>query len=128
MAGEHDEEFVEFATASLPGLRRTGYLMCGDWHRAEDAAQEALIRVYRSWHRVERREGLLAYARRTTVRILIDESRRPCVVLRYYHDLSVAETARALGCSEGTVKSQTSDALRALRPLFGDVVDARSPR
>ena len=26
--------------------------MCGDWHRAEDAAQEALIRVYRSWHRV----------------------------------------------------------------------------
>src|SRR5688500_8934536 len=77
MAGERDEEFVEFAAASLPGLRRTGYLMCGDWHRAEDAAQEALIRVYRSWDRVQRREGLLAYARRTTVRILIDESRRP---------------------------------------------------
>ncbi|WP_240938184.1 sigma-70 family RNA polymerase sigma factor [Nocardioides sp. JQ2195] len=44
--------------------------------------------------------------------------RRACVVLRYYHQLSVRETAAALGCSEGTVKSQTSDALRALKPLL----------
>ncbi|QIX26994.1 hypothetical protein ncot_10610 [Nocardioides sp. JQ2195] len=35
--------------------------MCSDWHTAEDAAQETLIRVYRSWRRVERREGLLAF-------------------------------------------------------------------
>jgi RNA polymerase sigma-70 factor (sigma-E family) len=40
---------------------------------------------------------------------------RACVVLRYYEDLSVEQTAEILGCSSGTVKSQASRGLDTLR-------------
>lgn len=44
---------------------------------------------------------------------------RAAVVLRFYDDLSEAETAAALGCSVGTVKSQVHRGLAKLRDLVG---------
>jgi len=44
---------------------------------------------------------------------------RACVVLRFYLDLSEADTAEALGTSVGTVKSQTFKALRHLEQWLG---------
>ncbi|GAA4417251.1 SigE family RNA polymerase sigma factor [Actinokineospora soli] len=43
---------------------------------------------------------------------------RAVIVLRYFDDLTEAETARALGCSVGTVKSQNARGLDRLRALF----------
>jgi RNA polymerase sigma-70 factor (sigma-E family) len=44
---------------------------------------------------------------------------RAVVVLRFLLDLDVESTSRALDCSTGTVKSQTSHALAKLRDLLG---------
>lgn len=47
-------------------------------------------------------------------------AQRKVVVLRFFADLSVAQTAELLGCSEGTIKSHTSRALGQLRGLLAE--------
>ena len=150
-----EDEFRDVFVARAPALRRTAFLLCGDWHQAEDLVQTAFAKLYASWRRAERPE---AYVHRVLVRAFVDETRRPwrrersyadlpetpvsdavddrevlraalrqvpprqraCLVLRYFEDLSVTETARVLGCTEGNVKSQTSRGLDALRVLVPD--------
>ncbi|HEY6294850.1 MAG TPA: SigE family RNA polymerase sigma factor [Streptosporangiaceae bacterium] len=65
---------------------------------------------------VGERAALLAALRQLPPR------QRAVVVLRYWNDLSDAQIAAALGCSAGTVRSQLSRALAALRanPVFGE--------
>ncbi|MFE6738267.1 SigE family RNA polymerase sigma factor [Streptomyces tubercidicus] len=45
---------------------------------------------------------------------------RAVIVLRYFEDLSVEQTAATLGCQPGTVKSQAAKALRTLRAELGE--------
>jgi RNA polymerase sigma-70 factor (sigma-E family) len=44
--------------------------------------------------------------------------RRAVLVLRFYHDLSVEQTADVLGCAPGTVKAHTHQGLAALRAML----------
>jgi RNA polymerase sigma-70 factor (sigma-E family) len=48
----------------------------------------------------------------------LPKGQRTVLVLRYFDDLSVEDTAEAMGCSTGTVKSQTARALAAVRRLL----------
>ena len=76
MATGYDAEFLDFAEASRTRLRRAAFLMCGDWDHAADITQEALIRLYGAWPRIERGAGLASYARRTVITIAIDRARK----------------------------------------------------
>jgi RNA polymerase sigma-70 factor (sigma-E family) len=51
----------------------------------------------------------------------LPRAQRAVLVLRYYLDLSEAQTAEALQCSVGTVKSNASRALAKLRAALADV-------
>ena len=50
----------------------------------------------------------------------LPQRQREVIVLRFYADLSVKETAEAIGATEGTVMSYTSRAVTRLRELLGD--------
>lgn len=154
---EEDDAFSHYVTARRDHVRRTAYLLCGDWHRADDLTQIAFVKLYRAWGRIRDHRALDAYVRTCLVRATIDESRRPwrreravevlpetadtfdlgsvvadrelvqaaleevppgqraTLVLRYFEGLDVTETAAALDCSEGNVKSQTARGLAALK-------------
>jgi len=84
----NESDFAAFADATGPSLRRTAYLMCGDWERAADITQETLVRVYMAWTRLDPDHGVHAYARRVAVRVAIDQGRK-----RSSHEVPTDEVA-----------------------------------
>ncbi|MEV6642889.1 SigE family RNA polymerase sigma factor [Amycolatopsis sp. NPDC051371] len=77
MRAGDDADFREFARARALALRRTAYLLCGDWHLAEDLVQNALVKLYRVWPKITRRGPVDNYARQVLLRCWLDERRRP---------------------------------------------------
>jgi RNA polymerase sigma-70 factor (sigma-E family) len=71
-----NEEFVEFAAAASGRLRRTAFLLCGDWHTAEDLAQATLARLFVSWRRISRRDAAHSYALRTLTNLYLADRRK----------------------------------------------------
>jgi RNA polymerase sigma-70 factor (sigma-E family) len=158
MKASEEDEYRRYAAARTPVLLRTAYLLCGDWHRAEDIVSAALVKLYVAWDRAARAANLDAYVRQIVVRAWLDERRRPwrrehavgpalpeepapadlaadsaarvdlrralaampprqraVLVLRFYEDMSVEQTAAVLRCSAGAVRTMTHRALAALR-------------
>jgi RNA polymerase sigma-70 factor (sigma-E family) len=153
-----DEAYTAYVSSKVAWLRRVAYLLCEDWHRADDLVQTAITKLYINWRRAARVENLDGYVRTILVNTYLAEQRtswwrrvvpaqypdaheavtadavdtdaaldtvaalatlpprqRAAVVLRHYCDLSVDETAAILGCSTGTIKSQTARGLATLR-------------
>jgi RNA polymerase sigma-70 factor (sigma-E family) len=73
---DRDRAFAEYFAARSGAMRGTAYLLCGDWHRAEDLVQTAFTKLYLHWHRVQRHESLDPYVRRVLIRTYIDDGRR----------------------------------------------------
>jgi RNA polymerase sigma-70 factor (sigma-E family) len=65
--------FEQFTAEHGGGLVKLAYSLCGDRERAEDAVQEALVKVYKRWSKLD---DPLAYARTTTVNATRDDWRR----------------------------------------------------
>lgn len=86
MTPEREAAFTAYATTRYGALRRTGYLLCGDWHAAEDLVQITLGKVYAKWHRIRDPAAVHAYARQVLVRAYVDQTRR-----RGHGEIPVAE-------------------------------------
>jgi RNA polymerase sigma-70 factor (sigma-E family) len=155
LARPDDQEFHDFVEFRMDRWRRSAFLMCQDWHTADDLVSIAVTKLYRHWSEVRRADNPDAYAQKVLTRSWLSERRRPwrrehtsdevpdrpvvapdrvtdreslslmlkalgprqraVLVLRYYFDYSVEETAEMLQISAGTVKSQTARGLERLR-------------
>jgi RNA polymerase sigma-70 factor (sigma-E family) len=124
------EEIVQEAFAQLlahwPVLR--------DWQAAPAYLRQIVVNGARANWRRRRRRELVAHllgsqaltegpdlAQQSTLLAALGQlpiGKRSCLLLRYYADLSEAETAQVLGVSTGTVKSQTAKGLRQLHRLL----------
>ena len=71
-----DEEFAELFAGRARAVRRTAFLLCGDWHRAEDLTQSAFAKLYAAWPRLRDSGAAEAYLRLTLTRTFLDDNRR----------------------------------------------------
>lgn len=72
-----EERFREFARGNAVALRRSAFLLCGDWHLADDLTQTTLIKLHGAWPRIGHRHEPVSYARKILLRTWLDERRRP---------------------------------------------------
>src|SRR4051794_3038683 len=124
----HAEDLVQSA------LLRTARRWRSARHRPEAYARRVLVNLAKDrWRDLSRRPAEASFDQ--DVAAPADESaldrdallratrrlppgQRAVLVLRYFDDLSAQDTAAALGCSTGTVKSQTARALDRLRAVL----------
>jgi RNA polymerase sigma-70 factor (sigma-E family) len=69
-------EFTAFVEATAPRLRRTAFLMCRDWHLAQDLTQITFAKMYASWGRLRDNANLQAYSRRVLMNAVFDLKKR----------------------------------------------------
>ncbi|HEV8561314.1 MAG TPA: sigma factor, partial [Actinophytocola sp.] len=51
MEQRDEQEFAEYFAARRDAVRRTAFMLCGDWHRADDLAQTAFVALHRRWRK-----------------------------------------------------------------------------
>jgi RNA polymerase sigma-70 factor (ECF subfamily) len=101
---------------------RVGFNLANSWARRRAAERRAHARLAR-----DAAQGTVAERQDTAaVRpalLALPPRQRAAVVLRYLADLSVADTAEALGCEPGTVRALTSQGVAGLRARLAVSID-----
>jgi RNA polymerase sigma-70 factor (sigma-E family) len=72
-----DREFHDFVAQRMERWRRSAYLMCLDWHTADDLVSVTITKIYRHWREVRRADNPEAYAQKILTRAWLSERRRP---------------------------------------------------
>jgi RNA polymerase sigma-70 factor (sigma-E family) len=160
-----ERAYTEYVTARFDQLRRTAFLLCQQWHRADDITQTTLTNLYLNWRRACAAENREAYVQTMLVRAFLADQRRgwmrrvvlagdvpdsaiepdhddritvqrallrvpprqrATLVLRFFCDFTVEQTAEVLDCTPGTIKSQTARGLEALRRFLASTQPTRA--
>lgn len=103
---------------------RMGFNAANSWYRRKSAERRAYAR------NVDRGAEEIDPASRIAVRRAVSQlphRQRVALILRYYRDFSVDDTAVAMGCAAGTVKAHTAKAIASLRSS-GLLDDEELPR
>lgn len=116
-----DDEFRGFFMAEAGRLQGIALLMTGDKHRAEELAQDALLRAYRAWPRIRHRDPG-PYVRTALINLCRNEYRRR--LMERVHRPSPAEE---LPSDDARVDEalRLAAALRALPPIRKAVIVLR---
>ncbi|MFF1902026.1 SigE family RNA polymerase sigma factor [Kitasatospora sp. NPDC058218] len=111
-------DFEEFAANRAGRLFQVAYLMCGDWHQAQDLVQTTLAKMFSVWGRLRRGDddpSLDAYARKVLLRCYLSHRR-----LRRSGEIAVAdlpESPATLDDRSGTGTDLRLTLVAALRTL-----------
>jgi integrase len=104
---------------------RVALNLAGSWWRRRDAERRANRKASDQPGRPEHDHADVLAVRQAVH--ALPRRQRAVLVLRFYQGLSVRETATAMSCAEGTVKSLTSHAIVALRRDFDDLDEPTTP-
>ena len=119
-----EDEFTAFADAASSGLLGTAFLLCGDWHTAEDLTQTTLAKLFASWHRIRNRDAVHAYARRTLLNTYLVDCRR-----RRRREVLTGDAGqlpdRPAQAQDSELRLALSDALATLAPKARAVIVLR---
>ena len=114
-------EFGEFASAQAGQLFRIAYLMCGNWHEAEDLVQTTLAKLFVAWGRASRADNVGSYARSVLVNSYLSSRR-----LHRQGELPVAEVYESgVNDADSDLRLTLLAALRELPPRSRAVVVLR---
>ncbi|HEX6756404.1 MAG TPA: hypothetical protein VF109_10725 [Mycobacteriales bacterium] len=142
-------DYERYVAARAVTLRRTAYLLCGDWDRAEELVRRTLVGLHSAWRAAGTGDVTDAEARRLLLRCWAGEPpfaepvpagrrpglgqalrgvllgmpdrRRVVVVPRFWEALPEAGVAALLGAPVAVVRAEGEAGLAQLRALVGEV-------